>query len=91
MVQAIDKEMKVIQEAVANNGADINFYALEYFRSRHTPALGQSFFEKHRFLVPNVREYVAAHDKAHAAANQFFDDPFSLREHRLSRYFSFQN
>lgn len=91
VVQAIDRELRAIQEAVAQNGADINFYALEYFRSRYKPELGQCFFEKHRFLVPDIQEYVEAHDKPCAAAKQFFDDPFSLKEHRLSRYFPFQN
>lgn len=91
VVQAIDGEIKVIQDAVIQNGFEINFYALEYYRSRYKPELGQSFYERHRFLVPDVRDYVEAHEMDHAAAEQFLHDPFSLREHRLSRYFSFQN
>ncbi len=88
VVQAIDGEIRAMKEAVRQNGVDINFIALEYSRSTHKPELGQSFYEKHRFLVPDIQEYVQTHDNASAAAKQFFDDPFSLQEHRLSRFFS---
>ena len=90
VVQAVEREIQVMREAAKQNSLDINFNALEYGRSTNHPELGESFYEKHQFIIPDVQEHVQIHDRILAAAKHFFDDPFSLKEHRLSRFFSVQ-
>lgn len=91
VIEAVDREIEGIQDAVTQNNMDIKYEALECFRSTHNAQLGKCFFEKHRFILPDIYEFLDAHPNAIAASNQFFNDPTSLRENRLSRFFPAQN
>lgn len=91
VVEAVDREIGALQEVVAQKGMDIRYDALEHFRSKYKAELGACFFEKHRFILPSIYEYLDDHTSATAASSQFINDPASLKENRLSRYFAFQN
>lgn len=91
VIEAVDRELEAIQQAVIQNNMDIKYEALECFRSTYNPELGKCFFEEHQFILPEIYEYLDAHKNATAACSQFVNDPTSLRENRLSRFLPAQN
>lgn len=74
-------------EADKQNNFGIQFANLQTYRSRFSPARGESFMEEHCFLISHVEEYLADKDNYIKAASQFLVDPASLTEYRLSHFF----
>lgn len=87
IIGRIGREIQHMHEVDRQNHFGIRFDSLQHYRSRFSPARGESFSEKHRFLQSDVEEYLE--DKANStnAASQFLVDPASLTEHRLSNFF----
>ncbi|KAF8956819.1 hypothetical protein BDZ97DRAFT_1763401 [Flammula alnicola] len=88
VLAAIDREIELMHEVDIENSLCVNFYGLEYFRSKLEPSGGPSFMEKNNLLCVKIQNYLEAHENASNAAHQFLKDPSSLREHRLSPFFS---
>ena len=84
----IDREIDFMAEADRQNNFCIQFARLQTYRSRFSPACGESFSEEHCFLISHVEEYLEDKTNCIKAAAQFLNDPASLIEHRLSHFFS---
>ncbi len=83
----IEREIRLMREADKIQRFNIRFDSLKKHRSKFSPARGESFAEKHRFLESHIEEYLEDRTNLTDAANQFLVDPASLRENRLSQFF----
>ncbi|KAF9473558.1 hypothetical protein BDN70DRAFT_937349 [Pholiota conissans] len=75
-------DMTCIREACRERGLELDFYNLE-FRRHITSLEGVSVMEKYMSLIGRMEILLAQTAHSQEAAEQFFEDPASLREHRL--------
>ncbi|KJA22067.1 hypothetical protein HYPSUDRAFT_1085541 [Hypholoma sublateritium FD-334 SS-4] len=85
IIGRIEREIQHMHEADRQNHFGIQFDTLQHYRSKFSPARGESFSEKHRFLRSHVEEYLEDKDNSTNAASQFLVDPACLMEHRASQ------
>lgn len=83
MESAAYEEHLIKHESSARN-LGINFWALQYCRSRtQDPAYGHSFFEKNSAVDHSVGQIIQKKRYAGEVVDQFLADPSSLAERRL--------
>lgn len=91
VLQSVFYELQLIKEECQTRQLGLNFWALEYFRSGlHGSDYGFSFVEDHPELYATVGRVLGDKEFSSHATQQFLQDPFSLREQRLSPFFSYE-
>lgn len=87
----INKHIELMEMVDIQNGYEIEFEDLQLYCSLIIPEKGECFLELNRLVAADVADLLEANQSTATAAVHFMEDPFSLREQRLSYLFPFQN